>query len=232
LNEEVCDAIEKWVKKGGVIIGEAYFAGWNAEHGHHEKIVPGYGLHKIFKVKQGTVFPINDEEEAEIVLTENLPYLKKRSKVFGAIVKETYFLEGAKVLAKFDTGEPAITVSAYGKGKAILIGSYVGLFYNHNNDKNNSDLIASLVEMNSNISKPTATENNIRIDYLTSKKEVIVIVHNLSNERISSPIRIPIKKIKTLKEQFTGEEIKFSVTKSGSSAEIKLEPKEVKVFYA
>jgi beta-galactosidase len=274
LNEEVCIAVEKWVKKGGVLIGEAYFAGWNAEHGHHEKIVPGYGLHKLFKARQGVVEPVNkndlvkiyfekdlsyrrEEEkikdnfvtesfkikdhsiqslsnsEVEITLLKDLPYIRKERKISGTIVKETLITEGAEVIANFNTGEPAITVSDYGKGKAILIGSYIGLFYNQNNNKANRDLIASLVEMYSNISRPYAVGNDkIRIDTLSYKKEVMVIIHNLTADYTSASINLPLKKVKTLKEQFTGEEILFSESNSGSAAEIKLEPKEVKIFYA
>ena len=270
LNEEICKAIERWVKNGGTLIGEAYFAGWNAEYGHHEKIIPGYGLHKVFKVREGVVEPANKNDlvkihfekdlfyhregektnngystdtfkinsikslsnnEVDINLLKDFPYIKKGTKISGTIVKETLINEGAEVVAVFDTGEPAITVSNYGKGKAILIGSYIGLSYYQNEFKSNADLIVSLVEHYSDISHPYSIGNEkIRIDYLKNKKDLMLIIHNLSNEFVSASIKIPLKKIKKLKEIFSGEEIIFSEDNSGSFAEIELEPKEVKVY--
>ena len=80
LNEKICISIEKWVKSGGVIIGEAYFAGWNAEHGHHEKIVPGYGLHKVFKVRQGVVEPAEKNVINKIEIEKSVISIKVQKK--------------------------------------------------------------------------------------------------------------------------------------------------------
>jgi beta-galactosidase len=274
LNKKSCNILEKWVKNGGVLIGEAYFAGWNAEHGHHEKIVPGYGLHKIFKVRQGVIEPANKNELSKlklekdlsfkreginindnvteeiykinnnsietlsnrkvgIQLIKDLPYVKKGSKVSGTIVKETFINEGAEIIAQFDTGEPAIVAADYGRGKAILIGSYLGLFYYNNNDKLNKDLIASLVEMSSEIARPKVSgETKIRVDILNNKKESMLIIHNLTSETVVSTINIPQKINKILEEQFTGEKLGVISSGNKSISEIKLNPKEVKVFFA
>ncbi|MGE5846018.1 MAG: beta-galactosidase [Ignavibacteria bacterium] len=273
LSVEICAALEKWVKNGGVLIGESYFAGWNKEHGHHEKIVPGYGLHKVFKARQGVVQPANKnniiniqifkdrsdkKEEAkitdsyetelfriksgaieslfnskvEIEILKDLPYIKKGSKVSGVIVKETLITEGAEILARFDTGEPAITTADYGKGKAILIGSYIGLHYYYCNNEANGNLIAGLVEMNSNIIRPAAAgSEKIRIDCLARKNELMVIVHNLSSQSQNAFMKFPSKKPRLLKEQFTGEKLEINADTSGGGTEIKLDPKEVKIFY-
>ncbi len=273
LNEKICAAIEEWVKNGGVLIGEAYFAAWNAEHGHHEKIVPGYGLHKIFKAKQGIVEPGNKNDlikikleknlsflrtgdkikdnftedvykinnnsiesftdsQVEIELVKDLPFINKGMKVSGSIVKETLIIEGADVIAKFNTGEPAVTVADHGKGKAILIGSYLGLFYFNNNNKLNRDLIASLVEMSSSIKKPKVIgEPKIRVDVLNNKKESLLIIHNLTSENVASTFSIPQKLNKNLKEQFSDETLDIISAGNKSIVEINLEPKEVKVFF-
>ena len=246
---------------------------WNAEHGHHEKIVPGYGLHKIFKAKQGIVEPGNKNDlikikleknlsflrtgdkikdnftedvykinnnsiesftdsQVEIELVKDLPFINKGMKVSGSIVKETLIIEGADVIAKFNTGEPAVTVADHGKGKAILIGSYLGLFYFNNNNKLNRDLIASLVEMSSSIKKPKVIgEPKIRVDVLNNKKESLLIIHNLTSENVASTFSIPQKLNKNLKEQFSDETLDIISAGNKSIVEINLEPKEVKVFF-
>ncbi len=129
LNESICMAIREWIHAGGMVIGESYFGGWNAEHGHHEKIVPGYGLNDVFQTRQGVVDPADSEDSIEIILERDLPYISKDVKIYGALVKERLIPEDSEILARFDTGEAAVTMGKYGKGVAVLIGSYVGLVY-------------------------------------------------------------------------------------------------------
>src|SRR5450759_2322697 len=66
LSETICRALEQWVKKGGALISESYFGGWNIEEGHHATVVPGYGFDKIFKVRQSVVAPTDEKGIVEI----------------------------------------------------------------------------------------------------------------------------------------------------------------------
>jgi beta-galactosidase len=271
LNEEICTALEAWVKAGGVLIGESYFAGWNLEHGHHEKIIPGYGLHKVFKARQGVVEPGNtinvkrfgvtkdlsykrtetkirdnfiteyintssgftDENSVTIIMNKNLNYIKKGDIVKGTIVKETLIPEGAEVLASFDTGEAAITVSEYGKGKAVLIGSYIGLPLLSIGNEANGEFIASLVEYTANVEKPVVTgSGKVRADVLTSGSGVMVIIQNLTPGYTESTVVLPLKTGTVLKEQFDNSNLEVVPAGGRSIVFVKLEPKEVKVYRA
>ncbi len=90
-------AIEKWVKSGGVIIGEAYFAGWNAEHGHHEKIVPGYGLHKVFKVRQGVVEPAEKNVVNKIEIEKSVLSTKSNKKINNITGKDSFIFDNNSI---------------------------------------------------------------------------------------------------------------------------------------
>ncbi|MCU7496643.1 MAG: hypothetical protein HF314_18090 [Ignavibacteria bacterium] len=278
LGEKVCRALEQWVNEGGVLIGEAYFAGWNVEKGHHERIVPGYGLDKVFMAHQGVVEPaaktsvseidiikdlsfirkgekikenvskevlrfqaglldpLSGSNSVEMEVVRDLPYLDQGDKLRGAIVKETLITEGAEVIARFASGEPAITQASYGKGKAVLIGSYLGLPFLRNENLLNGEAIASLVEMNVKIKKPYVYGGaRLRVDVLKGGDEkIMVIVQNLKHQSVEAMIRIPFKDISCMKEQFTGEEITFTpdAEEEGVIAPIKLEAKEVRVYCA
>jgi beta-galactosidase len=231
LSEEICKAIEKWVKNGGVIIGEAYFAGWNSEHDHHEKIIPGYGLAKVFKVRQGTVEPVNAADNAEIKLMRDLPYLKKQEKIFGSIVKETFFVEGAKILAKFKSGEPAITYSDYGKGKAIQIGTYLGLGFYNDGILSNGELIASLAEHFADIKK-SVSNKKVRLDLLERNKNAMLIIQNLDDKKNYATVKLLLQEAKTFTELFTGEKIRSVKQKGKIVISLELKKKEVKVYFA
>jgi beta-galactosidase len=230
LNKQITSDIEKWVKNGGVLICESYTAGWNIENGHHEKVIPGYGLDKVFQVEQGTVEPVNAGSYEEIILTKDFSFIKKGAKIFGSIVKETFFLKGAKVLAKFKSGEPAITYSEYGKGKAIQIGSYVGLVFHRERIKSNGNLIAGLVEHFADIKKPE-TDKKVRVDILTKDNDRMLIVQNLEKKKVQSAIKLPLQEAKTFTEQFTGKKTKSIKLKEKTTLSLELKSREVKVYF-
>jgi beta-galactosidase len=232
INLKIARKIISWVKNGGVLITESYNAGWNIEKGHHEKVVPGYGLDKIFKIKQAVVEPAVDGK-VKIVLNKDLPYLKKGSEVIGTIVKETFFNNGASVIASFDSGEPAVFISKSGKGKAIQIGSYIGLKFHREKIENNGNLIAGLVKSTVKISKPTITDNKkVRVDVLSSKEEKLVIVQNLESKNVTVTIQLPGESFVMMEEQFSREKIKCNKIKSEVEFKLKLYPQEVKVYRA
>lgn len=275
LSKEICTELERWVKSGGILIGEAYFAAWNKENGHHEKIVPGYGMHKVFKAKQGVVEPANlnsiesiillkqlgmvrkdnfvkpnlkketlklrqnifdtmEDNGAELELTEDLTYLHKNDKVKGTLIRETLISDGAEVIANFSTGEPAITAAEYGKGKAILIGTYPGLTYFNTKEQGAADLITGIIEKYSKVERPEVIGNlKVRTDILTSAdKDLFIIVQNLEADYKEISVRLPAK-INTMIEQFTSTSVEpVNENNSATLIHLKLNPKEVKVYRA
>jgi len=234
LSKEICEALEQWVRGGGVLIAESYLAGWNLEKGCHQSIIPGYGLHRVFGVRQGIVAPVEKQGLIEIEVVRDLPFLKKGAKVLGSLVQEAFLLEGADVLAAFPTGEPAITLATYGRGKAITIGSYIGLSCYRNGAASSADLIGSLVALNTKAKRPAVTgERKVRVDLLRSSKgELMVIVRNLEKTSVSETIVLPEVMHGELIEQFTEERVSLQQAAAGSAFAVKLEPKEVKVYRA
>jgi beta-galactosidase len=233
-SQKICHALEAWVKAGGTLIGESYFAGWHVERGHHQTTVPGYGLHKIFKARQGVVAPLDENGRVEIEIAMDLPFIKKGEKAYGAIVKETIFVDGAEVLARFSAGEPAITSADYGKGKAILIGSYLGLPYYQNGCEENAGLIASLVDFAAAIERPQVLgDAKIRLDILTAPNhQMMIIAQNLGPAAVAASIYLPIQAPKELTEQFSNEKLPVRPHQNGAITTMALAPKEVKVFRA
>jgi beta-galactosidase len=232
INTTIAERIKTWVENGGVVISESYTAGWNIENGHHEKIVPGYGLDKVFKVKQTIVEPVG-EKTVKIRIEKDLPFIKKGEFISGAIVKELFYNNGTKVLAEFECGNPAIRISGYGKGKAIQIGSYISLVYQRTHEDNNGRLLSSLVEYSTNIQRPIIKEDKkVRVDVLSKNEERMVIIQNLESEDIEVTVKLPDEKFRLLKEQFSGSELKCKSIGAGVEMRVKLYPREVRVYRA
>ena len=232
LGQQVCSALAEWVEQGGVLIGEACFAGWNLEHGHHEKVLPGYGLDRIFGARQYTAAPPDPSGGVNMVLTRDLPYLKSGAGIQGSIVKELLTPDGAEVLARFESGEPAITSAGYGHGRAILIGSYIGLAYHRSKLAANGELIASLVEMAAPLDRPHLTSGrDIRIDLMRNGEgEVMLILQNLRPNEAEAIVALPEPVAGPLHEQFSGEQLLFTAQGGGAQAAVHFAPNEVKVY--
>ncbi len=227
LNEQLTSVIEEWVRGGGVLISESYTAAWNREKGHHEKIVPGYGLHKVFGVRQAVVEPADENNKVEIIASEDLLFIKKGASVTGSIVKETFAVEGAKVLAEFSSGEPAVTCYGFGKGKAVVIGSYLGLVYHRDKVKSNGEMIAGLVEYCIKIKRPESNKK-VRVDILRKDEREMLIIQNLENSEQSAGINIPDLKAKEFTEQFSKNKVKLQ--KGEYQLNLKLGAREVQVY--
>ena len=274
LSEQIAARLKDWVAAGGVLIGEAYFGGWEVEQGRHHTTLPGYGLHEVFGVRQKNAEPANEHGYAvvqgvtrageqtarpgvtesivgggfvssqpvdpsgglgqvEIVATEDLPYFPKGRKAYGALVKETFFVEGADVLATYGDGEAAVTRNAYGDGQAILIGSYVGLLHQRKDVTANGDLLAGLVEHAVRLERPsTVGDGRVRVDVLEHGDDAMVIVRNLESRPVTASVTAPGLRAGAWTELFGGDALEATAAGDGASLVVTLGPGEVRVYRA
>jgi beta-galactosidase len=232
LSAKVCSVLEAWVKSGGVLIGESFFGGWDAERGRHQTTIPGYAMHKVFGARQGVVSPAGADETVGMTVVKGLPPLTRGSRAAGMIVKEELIAEGAEVLATFDDGMPAITASRYGKGEAILIGSYIALPYYRGGNRANADLIVGLVDKGFKVNRPQAEDGKkIRVDILFAPKGgCMVIMRNLENSPVDVLLSVPGQTFSNMKEEFSGETLSWKPAGDGVRTRVKMQAGEVKVY--
>lgn len=228
LSAEMCRVLVNWVERGGLLIGEPFFGGWNREHGSHATTIPGYGLHRVFKVRQDAVYP--ETEGMEVKMRLKLGRIAKGARIRGAIVQETFISEGAEVLAT--TGKaPAMTRSRFGKGTAIAIGTYVGLSFQRNGGKTEGDLIAALVAPNIPDDNPRTAKGRVRIDILGGEgNEAMIMVRNLEAKTVKTKIWLPLKGPAKAHEQFSKEVLLLKNENGGVQGSISLKGQEVKIY--
>jgi hypothetical protein len=217
-----------------VLIGESHFAAWNLEHGHHEKTVPGHGMDSVFQARQVRAEPAGEEVKVTLEVAEDLPYIHRGEQVSGSIVKEILEPEGARVLARYDSGESAITYAEYGQGKAILCGTYLATPFHREKVRSNGNLIASLAAAYADVKRTVIGDpEDIRVDTLMGPSNTaMVIVQNLSSESIKSPLSLDLELAGDLTEQFTGEtlQVKRDPKGKGVSFTVDLAADDVKVY--
>lgn len=118
LSKQTAEAIKQFVANGGTAVAEARLA-WNDERGFASDVIPGFGLDKVFGAREKMIRP------------EDRPQLKlSGGTVPGAAFEEELTpYPGSRVAGTFADGQAAVVVHPYGKGHAILIGTFAALEY-------------------------------------------------------------------------------------------------------
>jgi hypothetical protein len=148
-------------------------------------------------------------------------------------VREVLLPEGADVVATFEDGSPAVTHAAFGKGHAILIGSYVALPAYREGERTNGDLLAGLAAWKVPSSRPAVAEGAaVRVDLLRHPSGgAMLIARNLEASPVRAAVTVPGLTARTLTELFTGERLVGAADGNGAMlATLAFAGGEVKVF--
>src|SRR5690625_3784174 len=103
---------------------------WNDERGYASEIRPGLGLHDLFGARENEVrmrddirFSWTDEHHPAIDGLEKSDVLK------GSLYSQTLktINDKTKILATDSEKNPTLTSQPYGKGEAMLAGTYMGM---------------------------------------------------------------------------------------------------------
>jgi len=159
ISKSVTEGIVRFIQNGGAVVAEARLA-WNDERGFSSDEVPGMGLAKVFGAREKVIRPV---EKPEITLDSN-PTLA--SWTLGAKVDAEDFeeelqpLPGARVLAHFADGAPAIVENTYGKGKTFLVGSFLAMAYQREHQESAQHLLLSFATASGVTPKVTVSGDN------------------------------------------------------------------------
>jgi beta-galactosidase len=141
-------ALADFVREGGALFTEAR-CGWVDEKGFSSPIIPGGGLHEILGCRETELTPLAKTGVIEITATdEAFPLLKPGDKLDSLFFEEAFDVFGpsSRIVAKFPDGRPAVVAAPFGKGRAIIVGSFPGSAYHHFRNPNNGKLFAGLAE--------------------------------------------------------------------------------------
>jgi beta-galactosidase len=157
---EMAENIKQFVKNGGKVVAEARTA-WIDNRGYSSSIYPGMGLHEVFGVREKHIRM--SENKFDMVVTHNentlCENIEQGETLKGSLHLETFsILNGSKteILAESSEGDPVIVSNQYGKGKTLILGSYLGqATYSEDNGLNES-FILNILDW-ANIERPYKT---------------------------------------------------------------------------
>lgn len=130
LPEASAAALHEYVEAGGALVAEARLA-WNNERGYAADRVPGLGLWEVMGAREAAVETAPGGRTVIVWDGTVLPGLEAGSRLPARWYKET--LEPAspraRVVARFEDGSAAAVTSEFGRGRTLMLGSYVSAAY-------------------------------------------------------------------------------------------------------
>ncbi|MGZ5488254.1 MAG: beta-galactosidase trimerization domain-containing protein, partial [Candidatus Aminicenantales bacterium] len=141
-------ALVEYVRGGGTLLTEAR-CGWVDEKGASSPIVPGGGLDQVFGCREHELTPLAKTGVLEIkAADEAFPLLKPGDKLDSLFFEESLdvFGKSSRIVAAFPDGRPAVVAAPFGKGRAIIVGSFLGSAYHHFKNPNNGKFFAGLAD--------------------------------------------------------------------------------------
>ena len=118
-------ALTEYVRGGGVFVAEARLA-WNNERGYASERIPGLGLWEVMGARESAIETAPAGRAAIRWTGGDLPGVDPGTTLPARWYKEALEpVAGARVVAQFADGAPAAVMHTYGKGRTLMLGSYV-----------------------------------------------------------------------------------------------------------
>jgi beta-galactosidase len=192
LSRELAQGVTRFIQNGGTVVAEARLA-WNDERGFSSEVVPGFGLAEVFGACEKVIRPV-EKAQIHMEASSGLPGLKAGEAVVGEAFEED--LEpraGARVLARFSNGQPAIVENSYGQGKTILVGSFLALAFQRQQKASTKQLLLALaraagVSPQVEVSGPGTTETEVR--RLVGERAQFLFAFNHSSKPAASSLAL------------------------------------------
>ncbi len=155
-------------------------------------MIPGFGLDRIFGAKEKLIRPT---DAARIVMEPGVLAASPAAVNGAAFEEELEPTTGARVLGRFADGTAAIVENASGKGKGILIGSFLALGYQKDNDASAKQLFLSLardVGVTPDLQVNGEGTANVEVRRLVNSHEQIVFAFNHSNAPVDTTVSVTL----------------------------------------
>ena len=146
--------LRAYVENGGILISEG-MPGYFNEYGHVSETQPGYGLDRVFGVR---------ESDAEFTpdLLKNLTFRVANQSVHGAIFRQVYDPAGATPAAWYNDGAVAAAENSLGRGRTYLVGTFPGAAYFANQDAGTREFFRSLLGWAGHRQRVTISDNSLK----------------------------------------------------------------------
>lgn len=216
ISRQVAEGVKRYVEQGGTAVAGARLA-WNNARGFASDVIPGFGLAKVFGAREKIIRPV---EAARLIVesSPNLPGMRAGEAVRGdAFEEELEPLAGGQALARFSDGQPAMVENSFGKGKAILAGTFLALSYEREHDASTGRLLRSLARaagVRADVKVSSARTGEVEVRRLVSPQEQLVFIFNHAQKPAQASISIHVPwSVREARDIVTGHPVTFKYSR-------------------
>lgn len=183
LPEAAAPALKAYVENGGTLVAEARL-GWNNERGGASGRIPGMGLSELMGCRETAVQVGAKGRTALRWTSAEIPGVKSGDVLPARWYEETLepLSSAARVAAEFDNGAPAAIASRYGRGKTLMLGSYLSAAYETSPSPAAERFYAGLLEWAGVVLPVRTTDEHLEVRTLESGGATLVFVFNHNHQ--------------------------------------------------
>ena len=189
LPEESARLLAGYVRDGGTLVAEARLA-WNNERGFASERIPGLGLWEVMGARESAIETAPNGRTSIRWTGADLPGFAPGTSLPARWYKET--LEpagpGARVVAQFEDGSPAAVMSTHGKGRTLMLGSYVSASAQSTPTAESERFFSALVDWASVTLPVRVTGAPIEARHLDSGRDALLFLFNHARQPAQSRV--------------------------------------------
>jgi beta-galactosidase GanA len=182
ITAESAERLRAYVAAGGTLVAEGSSAQFDDTMGV-TPVVPGNGLDELFGCRRADIRTAH----RSLLPAVRVGKLVLPSRMHKEVLAP---LPGAKVIGRYQTGEPAIVRNRFGEGKAIYIGTNPFLAYMAQDDR---DTLKWVHKLNKKVRRPAWTNEPAVISRVLVRGSTrIVFLLNTTVEPIAATLSVPV----------------------------------------
>jgi beta-galactosidase len=187
--EASAKVLRDYVQNGGTLLAEARLA-WNNEKGYASERIPGLGLAEVMGAREVDIETAAGGRTSIRWSGADLPGVTEGTVLPARWYKETLRAVGptAKVVARFEDGSPAAVMSAFGKGRTLMLGSYVSASAQSTPTPEAERFFRGVLQWAGVQFPVTVSGSPVEVRYTESGSDMLLFVFNHSNQRAVSEV--------------------------------------------
>jgi beta-galactosidase len=221
--------LKEYVKNGGTLVSEARL-GWNNERGVAADRIPGLGLSEVMGCRESSV-QTGEKGRTSIRWTGGqLAGFSPGSVLPARWYEETLepLVEQAQVVAEFENGGAAAIASTYGRGKTLMLGSFVSGAYQTTPTPEAERFFAGLLQW-AGVEFPVEVSGaKVEVQTLSSGNETLLFVFNHEKQPGDSVIALNLAG--RVHDLITGRTTQAKAEGGKLRIPVSLQPRDVRVF--
>lgn len=206
MERAAADKLKAWVRAGGHLFSEAFFAGVSDENGCFSEMQPGFGFDGVFGAEEKCAYSLGGFQDAysadQDIRESRFPLMDAQGRPvlsgFG-FMQGFEPREGARVLAAFEDGVPAVVENRYGAGLAVIAGTLMGCA----DARENAAFLGRMAGA-AGVERNAETQDALRVDALYQGEALrfLILSNQGRGERVE--LRLPALAGKELYNPLTG----------------------------